>query len=128
MEFMKAVPGVVPLIYDLMVKNMDWPGAQEIAERLKKTIPPQILDNEGGERELAQTVQKLTEQVQQYEQVIPEITGALEKAMKELDDKGAEISKDLKKRGMNFAGSTIVYAFMQAVGIVNDHEVSCSFR
>ena len=35
------------------------------------------------------------------------------------------ISKDLKKRGMNFVGPTIIYAFMQAVGIVNDHEVSC---
>lgn len=36
-----------------------------------------------------------------------------------------EISKDLKKRGFKFVGSTIIYAFMQAVGIVNDHEVSC---
>lgn len=36
-----------------------------------------------------------------------------------------EISEDLKNRGMNFVGSTIIYAFMQAVGIVNDHEVSC---
>ena len=35
------------------------------------------------------------------------------------------ISKDLKKRGMNFVGSTIIYAFMQATGMVNDHEVSC---
>ena len=35
------------------------------------------------------------------------------------------ISKDLKKRGMNFVGPTIIYAFMQAVGIVNDHEISC---
>jgi len=35
------------------------------------------------------------------------------------------ISKDLKKRGMNFVGSTIIYAFMQAIGMVNDHEVSC---
>jgi len=35
------------------------------------------------------------------------------------------ISKDLKKRGMNFVGSTIIYAFMQSVGMVNDHEVSC---
>jgi DNA-3-methyladenine glycosylase I len=32
-----------------------------------------------------------------------------------------KISKDLKKRGMNFVGSTIIYAFMQAVGMVNDH-------
>jgi DNA-3-methyladenine glycosylase I len=36
-----------------------------------------------------------------------------------------EISKDLKKRGMSFVGSTIVYAFLQAVGVVNDHERSC---
>lgn len=35
------------------------------------------------------------------------------------------LSKDLKKRGMKFVGSTIMYAFMQAVGMVNDHLVSC---
>ncbi|WP_276168235.1 DNA-3-methyladenine glycosylase I [Zobellia alginiliquefaciens] len=35
------------------------------------------------------------------------------------------LSKDLKKRGFKFVGSTVVYAFMQAVGLVNDHEVSC---
>lgn len=35
------------------------------------------------------------------------------------------ISKDLKKRGMSFVGSTIIYAFMQAVGMVDDHIESC---
>lgn len=35
------------------------------------------------------------------------------------------LSKDLRKRGFNFVGSTIVYAFMQACGLVNDHLVSC---
>ncbi|MXU63991.1 DNA-3-methyladenine glycosylase I [Oceanomicrobium pacificus] len=35
------------------------------------------------------------------------------------------ISKDLKARGFNFCGPTIVYAFMQAVGMVNDHLVTC---
>jgi len=35
------------------------------------------------------------------------------------------MSKDLKKRGFRFVGSTICYAFMQAVGMVNDHLVSC---
>jgi DNA-3-methyladenine glycosylase I len=40
-------------------------------------------------------------------------------------DLSAEISKDLKKRGFKFCGPTIVYAFMQAVGMVNDHVVSC---
>ncbi|MFX0556365.1 DNA-3-methyladenine glycosylase I [Maribacter sp. CXY002] len=36
-----------------------------------------------------------------------------------------KISKDLKKRGFKFVGSTIVYAFMQATGMVNDHELGC---
>jgi len=35
------------------------------------------------------------------------------------------MSKDLKKRGFKFVGSTICYAFMQAVGMVNDHIVTC---
>lgn len=35
------------------------------------------------------------------------------------------MSRDLKKRGFNFVGSTICYAFMQAVGMVNDHTVGC---
>jgi len=36
-----------------------------------------------------------------------------------------EISRDLKKRGFKFVGSTVVYAHMQATGMVNDHEISC---
>ncbi|MCU0579413.1 MAG: DNA-3-methyladenine glycosylase I [Desulfobacterota bacterium] len=43
-------------------------------------------------------------------------------ARTELSDR---MSKDLQKRGFNFAGSTICYAFMQAVGLVNDHTVDC---
>jgi len=43
-------------------------------------------------------------------------------AKTEISDK---MSKDMKKRGFTFVGSTICYAFMQAVGMVNDHEVSC---
>jgi DNA-3-methyladenine glycosylase I len=38
------------------------------------------------------------------------------------------LSKDLKKRGFNFVGSTIMYAFMQAVGMVDDHVASCFRR
>jgi DNA-3-methyladenine glycosylase I len=49
-------------------------------------------------------------------------------AMKQVPAKTAEsdaMSKDLKHRGFNFVGSTICYAFMQAVGMVNDHLVQC---
>ncbi|QIW09881.1 DNA-3-methyladenine glycosylase I [Francisella sp. LA112445] len=40
-------------------------------------------------------------------------------------DISEKISKDLKKRGMSFVGPTIIYAYMQATGIVNDHLVDC---
>lgn len=43
-------------------------------------------------------------------------------AQNELSDK---ISKDLKKRGFKFVGSTIIYAYLQAIGIVNDHIENC---
>jgi len=38
------------------------------------------------------------------------------------------LSKDLKKRGFRFVGSTICYSFMQAVGMVNDHAIECHCR
>lgn len=50
------------------------------------------------------------------------------KALKDIPAKTAisdAMSKDLTKRGFKFVGSTICYAFMQAAGMVNDHETSC---
>ena len=45
-----------------------------------------------------------------------------DKTSSELSDK---ISKDLKKRGMTFVGTTIIYAYLQAIGIINSHEEKC---
>jgi DNA-3-methyladenine glycosylase I len=50
------------------------------------------------------------------------------KALQQLPARTPEsdaMSKDLKKRGFTFVGSTICYAFMQAMGLVNDHQVNC---
>lgn len=55
----------------------------------------------------------------------------IQNAWKSLSDIPAEtalgkmISKDLKRRGFRFVGPTIVYAYMQAVGLVNDHTIDC---
>ena len=38
------------------------------------------------------------------------------------------ISNDLKKRGMSFVGTTIIYSYLQAVGVINDHEDICDYR
>ena len=40
-------------------------------------------------------------------------------------DLSDRISRDLKRRGMKFVGSTIIYSYLQATGIVNDHELAC---
>ncbi|NPE08891.1 MAG: DNA-3-methyladenine glycosylase I [Asgard group archaeon] len=50
------------------------------------------------------------------------------KSLRELPAKtelSEKISRDLKKRGFRFVGPTIIYAFMQAVGMVNDHTIDC---
>lgn len=47
------------------------------------------------------------------------------KAVRATSPESDALSKDLKKRGMSFVGSTILYAYMQAVGLVNDHQPGC---
>ena len=44
------------------------------------------------------------------------------KTTSNLSDK---VSTDLKKRGMKYTGSTIIYSYLQAIGIINDHEINC---
>jgi DNA-3-methyladenine glycosylase I len=55
--------------------------------------------------------------------------GTFSKYLWSFAERGAEaLSKDLKKRGFRFVGPTTVYAFMQAVGMVNDHDENCFRR
>ena len=46
----------------------------------------------------------------------------LDKVSSELSD---TISKDLKQRGMKFVGTIIIYSYLQAIGIINSHEIQC---
>jgi len=50
MQFVQAIPQAAGVASDLIAKAMDWPMADTIAERLKKTIPPQILEGEEGQQ------------------------------------------------------------------------------
>ena len=88
MDFAKAVPEAAAAIGDLIAKNMDWPGAEIIAERLKKLLPPGLAeeDEEPDEAELAarEQAQKAAEQQQQLEQMAVEL---------ELAGKQAELAK-----------------------------------
>lgn len=53
MQFVQAVPQAAAVVSDLIAKNMDWPGAEEISDRLRKTLPPGIVEPKEGEEQPA---------------------------------------------------------------------------
>ena len=59
------------------------------------------------------------------EEELDEIEEGTKQTLEVLNEFYGDFSKDLKKRGFSFVGSTIMYAHMQAVGMVNDHVTSC---
>jgi DNA-binding HxlR family transcriptional regulator len=71
---------------------MDWPGAQDIADRLKKLVPPEILENEKG-KEVPVAVQA---QITQMTQMIEMLTNQLNQANKTIEQK--EIERNSKER------------------------------
>lgn len=59
---------------------------------------------------------------------LPQIKNLSRKSLPAKTKESDLMSKTLKKRGFRFVGSTICYAFMQAVGMVNDHTMECEWR
>ncbi len=108
LQLIQSAPQITPLIYDLIVKNSDSPGSQEIAERLKKTIPPEILEEQGGVKQLTMQLQQMGQQLEQDKQIIEQLSMQLERAMKELEDKNSEITKDIKVANINQQGKVAV--------------------
>lgn len=81
MQLVSSFPQIMPVAGDIMVRNMDWPGAQEIADRMQKMLPPQLQENEGQlPPQVQQHVAQLTQQNQQ-------LTQALQTTTEELKDK-----------------------------------------
>ena len=68
-QMTQANPNLWGVIGDLLVKNMDWPGADEMAKRMRATIPPEILqDNEDGESDPQMQMQQMQQQMQQMQE------------------------------------------------------------
>lgn len=66
MEFARAYPPAAPLLMDLVARNLDWPGADELAERLQAMLPPPAQG--GPPPQLMQAMQELESRVQQLTQ------------------------------------------------------------
>lgn len=124
--------------YRLAFDNFD---AKKISRYDKKKIS-QFLKNEGIVRnrlKIDATIQnakcflEVQKEFGSFNKYIWQFTGGKPiknnfKTLKEIPPKtiiSDTMSKDLKKRGFKFTGSTICYAFMQAVGMVNDHVIDC---
>lgn len=84
----KAFPEMTKIIGDLMVKNFDWPMADEIAERLKKLVPPGILNSDNEDFEIPPG---LKAQIDQMNKMIEELTNKLNEAQDKIENNTIEI-------------------------------------
>jgi hypothetical protein len=82
MEFVRAFPAAAPLIGDLLANNLDWPGADEMAKRMKAMLPPQL--QEGGQNP---EVQGLQQQMQQMQQMMQQQMQQAQQAMQDMQQK-----------------------------------------
>lgn len=88
-EFVRAFPAAAPIVGDLVAKNMDWPGADDFAERLKKALPPQFRDPEDMTPEEQQQMQAAMQQQQRAEQMQQAMQEAeIRKTMAEAEEAG----------------------------------------
>jgi hypothetical protein len=91
-ELSRVAPNLMAVAPDLIVKNFDFAGAQEIAERLKKTLPPGIADDK-GQKPIPPEIQA---QLQQSAQMIEGLTAQLKQANEEIRTKAMEIQSKEK--------------------------------
>lgn len=97
MAFAKALPNTAALIADLIAKNQDWPGAEEMASRLAKAVPPQLLtpDQKDVPPQMQAVLQNMDMQIKQLVQVN-------QKLMAALSDKQADRAQDQDKIDKDF--------------------------
>ena len=90
LDLSRSSPQLMQVAGDLLVKNMDWPGAQDVADRLKKTLPPGLADDPNAQKKpLPPEVQA---QMSQMGQMIDKLTGELNSFHDERDAKVLELS------------------------------------
>ncbi len=89
MELTKAYPQIAQIAGDLIVKNMDWPGASEIADRLKKTLPPGLAEDSSKDK--LPIPPKVQAQMQQMNQMIDQLTNELKSSAELVHTKKMEL-------------------------------------
>lgn len=90
MEFIRVFPQAAPLIGDLLAKNLDWPGSDEVAARLKAMLPPQ------ANAQIAPVVQQLQQALQQQGQQAQEALGKMQQELQKAQQQAADKTMDAK--------------------------------
>ncbi len=95
MAFAKALPQTAGLIADLIAKNQDWPGAEEMATRLAKALPPQLLtpDQKDMSPQVEAVMQQMDSQIKQLTQHTQQLMAALTEKNTDRAQKQDEIDK-----------------------------------
>lgn len=101
MQFMQAVPNSAQFIGDLVAKNMDWPGSEAIADRLKRAVPPEILGEDAPQQppdpmaeQMAELQAKAQEaQVAELAAKVDQVLAAVQKTHAETEKIAAETDK-----------------------------------
>lgn len=88
LAFLQSFPQAAPVVGDLIVNDMDWPGAKEIAKRLKKMLPPQLQDDDGSPE--AQ-MQKLQSQIAQMQPLLQQQGQIIQQQHQMIEGKALEI-------------------------------------
>jgi DNA-3-methyladenine glycosylase I len=87
-----------------------------------------VVNNAQRFLELHTSGESLSGIVWQYADPAEKLTAALSRPIPAQTSQSLALSKDLKKRGWKFVGPTTMYAFMQSMGLVNDHATGCHVR
>lgn len=93
--FAKAVPQIAPMIADLIAKNQDWPGADQIAARIAKTLPPNLLtpDQKDVPPQIQALIQSMSQHIQQMGQERMQMIAALNEKQSDRAQRQDEIDK-----------------------------------
>ena len=103
LSLVQSYPAAAQVASDILLKNMDWPGSEEIAERLKKLVPPEVLENKDMEippevqsklEEMSQVIEDLSSQLNEAKELVR--TKTLELESKERIE-ASKLDVDLKK-------------------------------
>jgi hypothetical protein len=89
LDLTKAYPQIAQVAGDLLVKNFDWPGSQEIAERLKRTLPPGVADD--PKKDQQSVPPQIQAQMEQMNHMIDQLTKSLHAAHDQLDTRKMEL-------------------------------------